>query len=603
MWWLILLIASQLWASTMEDSYTQGKELAQQLSGQVKNTIENTAPSKLPGYQSGQPQEAGLSNQGNLSDAANNALKLNAGGQSVITSAATRESFVLDVKTDPLFAAKPDAEKMLGIHELKDEAAGFIKKTCEEGGEAVVYECVENRHVVPQVPKKTLTLTVNHLAFIPRMESYEVQTRSGGFFRHGRWETRQRQNGWTITLPKDIKAFKEQFCKGFTGQDCITKQVFRIDCNYIQGFKVNSGSITENDNMLTIVTNDATLNITLEHKTYEGEAIDAWTGCAHWEQKVDDGLCEYKERILTQGSGIRNINGYQIFKDAWQYKNIYNCKMIKDECSLLRAQGCYQVASRCKEYKQHKCWIYEQDYHCPDGRKTLGKYKAPQTAFCLTGNCHNASYEANSEMLDAISRLSVLKEMQNDLRANKHDVRIFKGNSYQCRRDCLSFKDCCGGMKGWGVALKLTNCKPEEQQLAKMRQQSLCHQVGSTFCARKVLGQCVQKLTSFCCFGNKFAKIVQEQGRKQLAINWGHEKCPDCRALTITELSKLDLAKMDFSEVFADIMHKYQAPNVPVLQERVKQRIDDNLNKIADSLKTDKPQAATGVVYDEADGL
>jgi type-F conjugative transfer system mating-pair stabilization protein TraN len=529
-------------------------------------------------------------------------LNNNEAGQAIISSSETRERFVIDPKTDPLFKAfdQQTPEHILNITDEPEGIAedGVIKKTCEEGGEEITYECLENRHVVPQVPVKTTTLTVNHLAFNPTYTQETYVVKPGNFWRHTAYGTRSKHTGYSVSLPKEISAFKAQFCQGFTAQDCVTNQRFNIDCNHIQRFNINSGSITDSNNILTIATTVPSLNITLYHRTYEGEAIDEWTGCDSFEQMVDEGLCQYGSRTLTQGAATRNINGYQIFKNEWQYRQIYHCKMIKDECDPLRAEGCYQVGSKCKERRQNKCWIYTQEYHCPNGKKRLGKVKSPAGAFCLTGNCHDASYLANTEMLDAIARLNVLKEVQNDIRANQNDVKIFKGTSYQCSRNCLSFKDCCGGMRGWGVSLRFTNCKPEEKQLAQMRQRNLCHQVGNTYCAKKVLGKCVAKKTSFCCFGTKFAKIIQEQGRQQLGIGWGEAKCPDCRALTVTELTRIDLSKINFSEVFADLMSKYKQPNIQALQERVSQRINDNLTNLTQSLS---PQ--TGIVYDKKDGL
>ena len=158
-------------------------------------------------------------------------------------------------------------------------------------------------------------------------------------------------------------------------------------------------------------------------------------------------------------------------------------------------------------------------------------------------------------------------------------------------------------MKGWGISLHLTGCKPEEKQLAQMRQQSLCRQVGNTYCAERILGKCVKKKTSFCCFGTKFARIIQEQGRQQLGIGWGDAKCPDCRALTIDELTRIDLSKIDFREVFADIMNKYKQPNINALQDKVSQKINENLTRITDGLTTNKPTPQTGIVYDKKDGL
>jgi len=606
---LLCLISNSLLAKTpMESSYEEGTNFANSLQDQVKAAVSNTNLAEVPGYQTSTPKEAELYNkdQGNLSEEAQQALTENEAGQDLINVSKTRQRFVIDPNTDPLFNVfeNQTAEEILNIKDEPEGSGedGVVQKTCEEGGEEVTYECLENRHVVPQVPIKTATLTVNHLPFSATYTQESYVVKEGNFWRHTEWGTRSKHTGYLVSLPQEINAFKTEFCKGFIAQDSSTNKVLNIDCDQIKGFKINSGSVTESNDILTIATGDAFLNITLNHTTYEGEAIDEWTGCDSFEQMVDQGLCQYGTRTLSQGPATRNINGYQIFKDEWQYRQIYNCKMIKDECSSLRARGCVQMGSSCKEWKQNKCWIYEQKYHCPSGKRMLQKVKAPESeAFCLTGNCHDTSYTTNGEMLEAISRLSMLKEVQNDLRINNHDVKIFKGDSYQCSRNCLNFKDCCGGMKGWGVSLKLTDCKPEEKQLAKMREQGLCHQVGQTYCAKKdpVLKKCIKKKTSFCCFGTKFAKILQEQGRPQLGIGWGNEKCPDCRPLTITELSKIDLSKIDFREVFADLMKKYKQPNINALQERVSQKINDKFKRIQEDLKTKTTTVKTGNVYEE----
>jgi type-F conjugative transfer system mating-pair stabilization protein TraN len=613
---IFMLMVNTIVAETMESTYEETKQTANSLHNNAATAVKNSKLAEVPGYQSSQPKETQLMSRGNLSDPALQTLNNNEAGQAIISSSETRERFVIDPKTDPLFKVfdQQTPENILNITDEPEGIAedGVIKKTCEEGGEEITYECLENRHVVPQVPLKTATLTVNHLAFSPKHEPHKELF-------HRLLGIPGEQNGWALTLAKDITAFRSQFCPGFIARDIKTGATFNLDCTRIQNFKVNEGVVAETNTMIDVVVPSfvlvninsffwrvhqvrqpipASLNITLYHDTYEGEAIDEWTGCDNFEQMVDEGLCQYGSRTLTQGAATRNINGYQIFKNEWQYRQIYHCKMIKDECDPLRAEGCYQVGSKCKERRQNKCWIYTQEYHCPNGKKRLGKVKSPAGAFCLTGNCHDASYLANTEMLDAIARLNVLKEVQNDIRANQNDVKIFKGTSYQCSRNCLSFKDCCGGMRGWGVSLRFTNCKPEEKQLAQMRQRNLCHQVGNTYCAKKVLGKCVAKKTSFCCFGTKFAKIIQEQGRQQLGIGWGEAKCPDCRALTVTELTRIDLSKINFSEVFADLMSKYKQPNIQALQERVSQRINDNLTNLTQSLS---PQ--TGIVYDKKDGL
>ena len=629
--WMVLLylININIALAKLEQSYEDGNNYANSLHGNAKVALPNINKNEVPGFTTDQPPEAELYKNGNLEDQRGQALQTSDAGQTVRDIANTRQRFEIDPNTDPLFkvAEAQSVEELLEIkNETEDgEKTGFIAKTCEEGGEDVTYECFENRNVVPQVPIKTATLTINHLAFSPQMEGYVVKTRSGGVFHHGAEETRHRQNGWILSLSKEINDFRKQFCPGFVSRDIKTGSTFNIDCNRIQNYKINNGSISEANGMVTVTIPfvkrkiwffdmltpvAAELNITLEHDTFEGEEIDEWqSNCDSLEEMVEEGLCQYGERVLTIGAGARNINGYLITKDAWQYRQIYNCKMIKDECSTLRAQGCYQVGSKCKEQRQNKCWIYEQSYHCPNGKLSLSKTKAPiDGAFCLTGNCHNTSYQANGEMLQVMSQLSMLKEIQDDIKAQNNsngDFKIFKGTVHECSRNCLNFKDCCGGMKGWGIKLNLAGCKPEEKQLAEMRERNLCHQVGKTYCAKKdpVLKKCIKKKTSFCCFGTKFARLLQEQGRPQLGLGWGSEKCPDCRAITVQELTKLDLSKMNFNELFTDIMKKYKQPNLEHLKEVTSKKITENMKRIADGVKTNTPVAKPGVIGEKRDSL
>jgi len=606
---LLLLININCVYANMEKSYEEGKEYANVLHGNAKGAVTKANLQDVPGFVTDNPQEASLYKHPNeLADKSQQTLNTSDAGKNLRETAKTRQRFTIDPNTDPLFK-KHSFDESLNIQDEAEgtQLDGVIEKTCEEGGDDVTYECLENRHVVPQVPLKRATLTVNHLAFTPTYVSESYVVRSGNFWRHTEWGTRNKHTGYTLSLPKEINKFKDQFCKGFIAKDSTTGEVFNIDCNRIQAFKINSGSITDSNNTLTIASSVASLNITLDHTTYEGEGIDEWTGCDSFEQMVDQGLCQYGgDRTLTKGPETRNINGYQITKDAWQYRQIYHCKMIKDECNALRAQGCVQTGSKCKEWRQGKCWIYEQKYQCPNGKLSLKKTNAPALgAFCLTGNCHDTSYQANGEMLDVISRLSMLKEIQKDIQAqnNSNDnFKIFKGTDYQCSRNCINFKDCCGGMKGWGIKIHLAGCKPEELQLAQMRQKNLCHQVGNTYCSKKVLGKCVNKKTSFCCFATKFAKILQVQGRSQLGLGWGDPKCPDCRALTVVEISKMDLSKMNFSELFEDIMQKYKSPNLSNLQELTSKQVTESMNRIADGLKTNT-SVKKGVIGDKKDDL
>lgn len=606
--WLLILISINVWANELEDVVIDTRNF---MAGKATTDhIVNANLQEVPKFAGSSPKEASFYDEPNLlKERSEAAATVDDVAQHLKETASTRPRFKIDPATDPLFKSR-DQDPSLTINDDSDDplatSEGSVEKTCEEGGENITYECLENRIVTVNVPIKTATLTVNHLGFSPVnvQESYVV--RAGNFWRSTQYGSRDKLVGYDVTLPKEINAFKEKFCQGFPGLDSVTGQIFNIDCSRIVGFKINSGSLSEDSNNFYIRTPTNALNITLQHKTYEGEAIDEWTGCGQFEELVDQGLCQYATRELTIGAETRNINSYPIFRDDWQYKQIYHCKMIKDECSVLRSKGCTQINSRCKEFRQNKCWIYEQTYSCPDGKISISKIKAPKgSAFCLTGNCHDASYQANGNMLDVMSKLAMLQEVQKDIDAQKNpaDLKVFRGDAYSCSRNCVNFKDCCGRMKGWGVKVHLANCKPEEQQLAKMRDQNLCHQVGATYCAKKVLRRCISKKTSFCCFGTRFAKILQQQGRSQLGIGWGDPKCPDCRPLTVEELSKLDLSKMDFSELFEDLMKKYKSPNLKALQQATTNKITEHMERVTAGLKNNDPIAQTGVIGEKKDSL
>jgi conjugal transfer mating pair stabilization protein TraN len=255
--------------------------------------------------------------------------------------------------------------------------------------------------------------------------------------------------------------------------------------------------------------------------------------------------------------------------------------------------------------RQGRCWIYEQTYQCPtDTVQNTKSYTSTSGIFCLTGNCNDASTKANGEMSEVISRLSMLKEIQDDIRAQQLNgsFQIFKGKDRYCSRNCVDFKDCCGGKKGWGVALALAMCAAEEKELAKLREQNLCHRIGS-YCSKKVLGICVTKKTSFCCFGSKFSRLLQEQGRPQLGLDWGTAECPNCRGLTVEELSRIDFSKLDMREVFDEVMKKYKQPDFPALQEKTSKKIQENIQNIEQGLKGQTPATKKGMVDDKKSEL
>lgn len=290
--WLLILISINVWANDLENAVVDARDF---MAGKATTDhIVNANLQEVPKFAGSSPKEGSFYDEPNLlKERSEAAAIVDDVAQHLKETASTRPRFKIDPATDPLFKSR-DLDPSLTIKGDSDDPPaaiqGSVEKTCEEGGEDVTYECLENRIVTVNVPIKTATLTVNHLGFSPVnvQESYVV--RAGNFWRSTQYGSRDKLVGYDVTLPKEINAFKEKFCQGFPGLDSVTGQIFNIDCSRIVGFKINSGSLSEDSNNFYTRTPTNALNITLQHKTYEGEAIDEWTGCGQFEELVDQGL-------------------------------------------------------------------------------------------------------------------------------------------------------------------------------------------------------------------------------------------------------------------------------------------------------------------------
>lgn len=90
-------------------------------------------------------------------------------------------------------------------------------------------------------------------------------------------------------------------------------------------------------------------------------------------------------------------------------------------------------------------------------------------------------------------------------------------------------------------------CEQSEFELGAKRELKLCHHVGS-YCANKVLGKCVEKRESYCCFNSPLSRIIQEQVRPQLNMSWGSSDSPACSGITMDELQRVDWSTINLDE-------------------------------------------------------
>lgn len=284
--------------------------------------------------------------------------------------------------------------------------------------------------------------------------------------------------------------------------------------------------------------------------------------CQHLEELRAKGLCRIIETLQSPKSEVRQVQGKPVTRDQWDWTVKYACLYPSaNTCAALRAQGCVQTQSTCIQKQSGTCVVWQQTYRCGGSSKRTKRSLGEKNPFCFKGNCSSATYKRDTDIMEALSSLAILKEAQKDLQSDPANSRIiFKGQDRRCSKDCISFMDCCGRGSGWGKSIGLASCSGAEKELAAWRdpQNNRCVKVG-TYCSKKVpvLG-CLTKKTTFCCFGNKLSRVVQEQGRRQLGKGFGDPKNPICEGLSPEEMSRLDFSKMDLTELYADIKSRFK---------------------------------------------
>jgi hypothetical protein len=486
------------------EAHQAGQSFGSSLLEGVANTAKSTNLHDVPGFQTDKPKETYL-NAGTLGDAALAESRTNETAQYLHAQAQDRKTFKIDPDSDPLFVEanrvvsdpqKALEEEIVIIAEPEGDISEEIK-TCEEGGEEYSQSC-----------SKRLEVTVK---ITPQAGYYTPK--------------------WCIEHWANKRTGRKYKCGGCRGGDYVITQHRKV------------------------------------------EATDKWIDtCAVLEDLTEKGFCRYETKTTSAKDGkpeIKNIQGEPITRDHFEEHYTYTCfkaPPVPNSCTGLREQGCFQIDSKCKNKIGNICVLWEQTYSCPSGKKTGKSYRSSNnenpsqtSVFCLTGDCADTSYEANNEMMNSMSHLYALREAQNDLRDFKI---IFKGTHRWCTRNCLNFRDCCGAGtgapgNGWGVSLHLSKCDAKEIELRTLRDKNLCVQVG-TYCAERdaVFNSCLRKKTTFCCYGTKMARLIQQNGRAQLGLGWGNVESPDCNGLSPEQLSQIDFSKINFSEIFAEIKNQ-----------------------------------------------
>ena len=580
----ILLFFSQSFA--MQGSFNEGTQFSIPLLENDKDKATTFNPKSVPGFTTATPPEASI-HAGNIDTSVATRISKNKAAQFVRDSSQQRPKFEIDAERDPLFveadeiADNPDKTLKLQTRKQSSE----IRKThytCLKGQDLFERKCTwtkvpkqtgirreEKKYVVNVSAVESYQRGVNSYYKLSSLELYENPYWSNSIYNNGSFPHR--------TDPEVIFAFRSVF----HGRDEKTRAPIAIETDNITSvrFLRHYGSLFDVA-WGTKVSQYFELEVSTFKEIPTYELVDKNT-CKILEEMTDLGRCGYKSKRCIEGAETRMIEGTPVYADCWSEEAIYQCQGdFVDNCKHYLEKGCTQTRSDCTVYQGDSCLQWEQTFECVEkpGQSTSYRLTGKDKAYCLDGDCVDSAYVANNEMLHALSQMTILRQAEKDMQGS---LSIFKGNDKRCSRSCIDFKDCCGNGNGWGVSIGLSKCGQDEEQLALERQDGKCVMIG-TYCANRKLGVCIKKKTSFCCFGSKLSRLLQEQGRSQLNIAFGSPEHPECRGFTPQELSRLDFSKMDLSELFEDIQKNFKPQSSENITDSISlKRLQQNMKNLS----------------------
>ncbi|MGB3796717.1 MAG: conjugal transfer protein TraN [Alteraurantiacibacter sp.] len=292
---------------------------------------------------------------------------------------------------------------------------------------------------------------------------------------------------------------------------------------------------------------------------------------------VSDADCTLDTQVCIAPNETRVINGLSVTRECWEWERSYTCQGVRpaNDCGELDAKpNCSFAYDEClSENADGTCNVYDRWYRCTapgDGAEDVPAYICAEDLYCLNGECTQVEREASTEFKDAMVAVQAMGELRDDFNAD--NLTLFGGENLKCTKKLFGISNCCSG-KGVPLITPFL-CNSEDRDVDRKDDEGLCYKVG-TYCSDKVLGVCVTKKQSYCCFSSKLVRILQVQGREQLGMEWGEPKAPDCEGFMVEEFQRLDLSLMDFTDVYAEFVDAAKIPDEVETSLMIQQRIDE----------------------------
>ena len=392
-------------------------------------------------------------------------------------------------------------------------------------------------------------------------------------------------------------------CKptGVAMQACAAHRIYGVSTNkFCDDYYATEYVCSQNLRDIALLPSPITGEGWHEKTVQTSVTVNRVDGCA---EMAADAMCTAAAagEVCTEGPETRIIDGVPVTQACWAWKRDFTCNVMSagNDCGDLDAnRQCTFLREDClDDPQQGACKVKEKVYRCttPDTpTSNAPQYICGDDVYCINGDCEPITREASTEFKDALVALHAIDDASKGFDPN--NLTVFSGTRDTCHKPVFGLINCCAGkvsgaltvaaggaaLAGGPVAiaalatpfLALFACSQDEMKLDIKDRMGFCHKVG-TWCSSSFLGICKTKKTAYCCFESKLSRVLQEQGRVQLNKPWGKPKNEQCKGFSIAEFQRLDLSKMDFTEVYADFLDAAKLPDEVQTMTEIQSKIQN----------------------------
>ena len=192
--------------------------------------------------------------------------------------------------------------------------------------------------------------------------------------------------------------------------------------------------------------------------------------------------------------------------------------------------------------------------------------------WCVGADCGATRAQGNAGFVRAAASLNMVLEMGGE-EFDRQNMAFFPGKRRACQVRLGGLANCCDDK---GLLVNLYHCPAPELELARERDAGRTYYLGER-CVQRILGECLKRERGWCVFGSKLGRMLHEQARPWLGIDWS-----SCRGFVVGEIERIDFDRLNLGDFFRELSDPAREPGV-VLPEGdvVRAAMQDRVNDLA----------------------